>query len=238
MFGNVPRPGYWKRSILKVARPSGIVMRSPDAYSNRRPRHFSSSLTMLRGLHPSGHHGQGTLKITSGSYNCRRTGLRQCSEMCPDKTVPTGQSAFAERKVTTGTTKHKRTDSRQSRSSEPLRSIRARLRTTGRRRKASSRLPAGTMCVGSGVGSSCDSHARPARSFGSRGRDWCCDCDAAPDLAAVPRPTPPSIHGQRASVRTRAARRCTSPQDRHTRPTSRRHRATRKQRLPTLGPRA
>ena len=30
--------------------------------------------------------------------------MRQCSEMCPDKVVPAGQSAFAERKVTTGTT--------------------------------------------------------------------------------------------------------------------------------------
>jgi hypothetical protein len=48
---------YLGQSISSVAWPSGIVIRSSDAHLRRRPRYFSSSLTMLRGLHAAGQHG-------------------------------------------------------------------------------------------------------------------------------------------------------------------------------------
>src|SRR6266581_4911714 len=57
---------YFSQSILSVAVPSGMVIRSPDAHVKRRPRHDSSSFTMLTGLHVSGHHGRGSLNSICG----------------------------------------------------------------------------------------------------------------------------------------------------------------------------
>ena len=62
VFANDPRAEsawrgtYFGQIILSVACVRGIVIRSPDAHLKRRPSRPSSSLTMLTGLHVSGHH--------------------------------------------------------------------------------------------------------------------------------------------------------------------------------------